>query len=596
MNTVHGKRALTARGPLDSSGLREFGSSQTTLVFLVTIGVLTLPTRLQATDWIQSIHDANIDSIVFLTSIGKFKNGVSETLNGTGFIVHQSGYVLTCNHVFPDKPEYVSVERTAVIGGRYGTALPIKIIRRDEQADLMLLKLPQGKPWRSVKSAAEARVGSDVVAFGFPTDMEMVDTPGSITGVDSDGRWLTSAGLNHGMSGGPAFDRSGAVIGIVQGGHEELKALDLLTPISFATSLLQSVNSPLVTSNSGPSPTAMLKESPSAPAKPQEPLSEDLAATLDSVKVLSDRSLEVYVNFRNNADAEMAVYIGNPSGQWTRPTQQGLEVSITDNSGIVYWMSSIEGVTRLAPESSDPHRLYDSVNQFVIIPPKGDAQVRFTFWPKPYPQQPATSISLRAELRVLTNLRQKRTFDKLLSFPNFKIDSESNADAAPEISNSISTASRTRTLNGDVTATLESIKVLHDKSIEILVKFENSAAAEVAVYLGNPSGQWTRPSQQGLAAVLTDNSGSVYFSMSLEGLTRLTDASVDAHRIYEGVNQYLKVPAKGDAQVRFLFWPKPFPPMPASLINFTAECRVLTDLKSRRVFDVTLNLINCRVD
>jgi S1-C subfamily serine protease len=244
VNTVHSRRALRARGPLDSSGLRKLGSFQTALVFLVTIGVLTLPTRLQATDnaagWIQSIHDANIDSIVFLTSIGKVKNGVSETLNGTGFIVHQSGYVLTCNHVFPDKPDYVSVERTAVIGGRYGTVLPVKIIRRDEQADLMLLKLPQGKPWRSVKSAVEARVGSDVVAVGFPTDMEMVDTPGSITGVDSDGRWLTSAGLNHGMSGGPAFDRSGAIIGIVEGGHEELKALDLLTPISFATSLLQS--------------------------------------------------------------------------------------------------------------------------------------------------------------------------------------------------------------------------------------------------------------------------------------------------------------------------------------------------------------------
>jgi hypothetical protein len=84
--------------------------------------------------------------------------------------------------------------------------------------------------------------------------------------------------------------------------------------------------------------------------------------------------------------------------------------------------------------------------------------------------------------------------------------------------------------------------------------------------------------------------------MSLEGVTRLTNASVDAHRIYEGVNQYLVVPAKGDAQVRFLFWPKPFPPVPASLINFTVECRVLTDLKSRRVFDATLNLINCRVD
>jgi S1-C subfamily serine protease len=117
----------------------------------------------------------------------------------------------------------------------------------------MLLKLPQ-KNWQSVKSRAEAKVGSDIVAFGFPLDKHLVDVPGSITGVDDDGRWLTNAGLIRGMSGGPVFDRSGAVVGIVAGGYEEAKILDLLIPISVSTSLLQSVNSSLLSSSSTPNP------------------------------------------------------------------------------------------------------------------------------------------------------------------------------------------------------------------------------------------------------------------------------------------------------------------------------------------------------
>jgi S1-C subfamily serine protease len=56
---------------------------------------------------------------------------------------------------------------------------------------------------------------------------------GTIIGIDNDGRWLTDAGLTRGMSGGPVFNRSGAVVGIVASGSK-------LIPISFSKSLLTS--------------------------------------------------------------------------------------------------------------------------------------------------------------------------------------------------------------------------------------------------------------------------------------------------------------------------------------------------------------------
>jgi hypothetical protein len=138
------------------------------------------------------------------------------------------------------------------------------LFRRDEQGDVMLLKLPQ-KSWHSVKSIAQAQGGSVIVALGFPLDQDVVVAVGLITGVDHDGRWLTNAGLIPGMSGGPAFDRSGAVVGIVAGGYEEAKALDLLIPISFSTGLRQFINSPLMNSNSAPTVAAASAPGPSVP-------------------------------------------------------------------------------------------------------------------------------------------------------------------------------------------------------------------------------------------------------------------------------------------------------------------------------------------
>jgi S1-C subfamily serine protease len=208
------------------------------LIFIVRF--LTIPPSLHAADsWVESIRQANLNSFVFITVKAQRANGLIDTFTGSGFIVHPAGYVLTCNHVVPaDMSAYTKIEQTGSVGGRYDYPYPLTIIRRDQQADVMLLKLP-AKDWRSVKSGAEAQVGSDITALGFPLDQDLVAAPGSITGTDHDGRWLTNANLIPGMSGGPAFDRSGAVIGIVAGGYEEARSLDLLIPITFSTSLLQ---------------------------------------------------------------------------------------------------------------------------------------------------------------------------------------------------------------------------------------------------------------------------------------------------------------------------------------------------------------------
>jgi hypothetical protein len=214
-----------------------------------------------------STRAANLKSLVFITAEGTYANGVTDIFNGTGFIVDRAGYVLTCNHVIPlEKPEYVKYELIGRVGSRHQLPYPLTIIHRDEQGDLILLKLPENpeQSWRSVESIHQAQIGTHIVALGFPGDQDVVGVEGSINGLHKDGRWLTDAGLDRGMSGGPVFDLDGAVVGIVAGAYEEAKSLGLVIPISFSASLLQIVNSPLMTLTPTSTPTPSVSPSPTA--------------------------------------------------------------------------------------------------------------------------------------------------------------------------------------------------------------------------------------------------------------------------------------------------------------------------------------------
>jgi S1-C subfamily serine protease len=260
------------------------------LVLVLTMSLLTTAPLLHAASnsqmSVQAIHDANLESLVFIQVEAKRANGLKELLTGTGFIVHPDGYVLTCSHVIPVEPDCKIEGIKASIAGRYEHAYPLTVVRRDEQGDVILLKLPQRqKPWRSLQSMADAQVGGEIVALGFPEEQDVVEVPGSIIGVHADGRWLTNTALNRGMSGGPAFDRSGAVVGIVEGGYQEAQSLNVLIPMSFSMSLLQSIHSPLLASTPTPNPSA--PETAAPPDLALKPAAVPTSHALTQVKGIS---------------------------------------------------------------------------------------------------------------------------------------------------------------------------------------------------------------------------------------------------------------------------------------------------------------------
>ncbi|MDE8650908.1 Do family serine endopeptidase [Novosphingobium album (ex Liu et al. 2023)] len=142
---------------------------------------------------------------------------------GSGFIVSADGYIVTNNHVISSNGPQGQVESITVTMPD-GTEYPAKLVGKDPQSDLAVLKISATKPLPFVKfgNSGSARVGDWVIAIGNPFGLGGTVTSGIISAVyrntgsnSAYDRYLqTDASINRGNSGGPMFDMNGQVIGI----------------------------------------------------------------------------------------------------------------------------------------------------------------------------------------------------------------------------------------------------------------------------------------------------------------------------------------------------------------------------------------------
>lgn len=134
---------------------------------------------------------------------------------GSGFFVSTDGYVVTNNHVIKNASKIEIVTST-------GDVLAAELIGRDAKTDLALLKVSGKRKFDYVElTDTPARVGDWVVAVGNPFGLGGSVTTGIVS---ARGRDIGSgpyddfiqidAAINHGNSGGPAFNLKGEVIGV----------------------------------------------------------------------------------------------------------------------------------------------------------------------------------------------------------------------------------------------------------------------------------------------------------------------------------------------------------------------------------------------
>ncbi len=135
---------------------------------------------------------------------------------GSGVIVSEDGYILTCNHVIEGADE-IKVE---INGGREYTA---KVVGADPPTDTAVLKVDAtGLPAITLASSERLEVGDVVLAIGNPFGIGQTVTMGivSATGRGELGIMAyedfiqTDASINRGNSGGALVDAQGRLIGV----------------------------------------------------------------------------------------------------------------------------------------------------------------------------------------------------------------------------------------------------------------------------------------------------------------------------------------------------------------------------------------------
>ena len=151
--------------------------------------------------------------------------------SGSGFFISEDGYIVTNHHVIDDAQD-IDVETHN--GKKYKATL----VGSDESADLAVLKIKPNKgekflavPFDKNDSVA---VGDTVIVIGGPLGYKWSVSSGIVSGKSRDGQRPGGVGefiqidaaVNHGNSGGPAFNLNGEIVGINDWGYEATQGMN----------------------------------------------------------------------------------------------------------------------------------------------------------------------------------------------------------------------------------------------------------------------------------------------------------------------------------------------------------------------------------
>jgi S1-C subfamily serine protease len=149
---------------------------------------------------------------------------------GSGFFASSAGLIVTNQHVVGD-------DQTVQIKTHDLQTLTGHVLRRDVARDLALIQVDGSHPY--LRLAADAEIGTDVIAIGAPLGDEWSVTKGVVSAVRNIKGVVfiqTDAATNPGNSGGPLISaQSGKAIGVMKMMQKESKD-SASTGLNFAVS------------------------------------------------------------------------------------------------------------------------------------------------------------------------------------------------------------------------------------------------------------------------------------------------------------------------------------------------------------------------
>lgn len=194
---------------------------------------------------VSQVADIVVDTVVVVTATVETQsfwgNTQTSVSTGSGVIITQNGYIVTCHHVI-DQAVKITVKL------RSGEEYEASLVGSDEASDVALLYIEPQKALPSAKlgNSSDLVLGEMVVAVGNPLgQLYRTVTAGYISGLDrriagSDGSVMTllqtDAAVNSGNSGGGLFNLDGELIGIVNAKYAQtgVEGLAFAIPIDWA--------------------------------------------------------------------------------------------------------------------------------------------------------------------------------------------------------------------------------------------------------------------------------------------------------------------------------------------------------------------------
>ncbi|WP_319408956.1 DegQ family serine endoprotease [uncultured Desulfosarcina sp.] len=159
---------------------------------------------------------------------------------GSGFIIDDSGFIVTNNHVIDDADQIKVILAD-------DKEFDAELVGRDPKTDLALIRIEGAKNLKPLElgNSEKLKVGTWVVAIGSPFGLEQTVTAGIVS---AKGRIIgsgpyddfiqTDASINPGNSGGPLLNMDGEVVGINTAIIASGQGIGFAIPINLAKGII----------------------------------------------------------------------------------------------------------------------------------------------------------------------------------------------------------------------------------------------------------------------------------------------------------------------------------------------------------------------
>lgn len=161
---------------------------------------------------------------------------------GSAFCVNADGRLVTNYHVVSMAIHDSHLYRLECVMSD-GRAAPLDILGIDVVHDLAIVQCPEEMQHAMALGESSLDKGTDIFSLGNPMDLGMVIVDGTYNGLLKKSFYekiLFSGSLNPGMSGGPAINSEGEVIGINVSTHGQ--QISFLVPVEYLKKLLDGID------------------------------------------------------------------------------------------------------------------------------------------------------------------------------------------------------------------------------------------------------------------------------------------------------------------------------------------------------------------